>query len=119
MSAQPVHVSVAGLQRPQTPIICTCAVAVHRCLAIGGDTVISKSVRGLRPPEAGALLAAAVARLQARLACLPSACAVCRFHAFGITCLVLMLAAASLLMLWRLPGSLGPMQHAGCLLLNY
>ena len=44
---------------------------------MGGDTVISKSVRGLRPPEAGALLAAAVARLQARAACLRSACAVC------------------------------------------
>ncbi len=38
----------------------------RRCLAVGGDAVISKSVRGLRPPDAGALLVAAVARLQAR-----------------------------------------------------
>ncbi len=38
----------------------------RRCLAVGGDAVISKSVRGLRPPDAGALLVAAVSRLQAR-----------------------------------------------------
>ena len=56
-----------------------CALAVHRCLAVGGDTVISKSVRGLRPPEAGALLAAAVARLQARAPCLLGVRAACRF----------------------------------------
>ncbi|KAK9833465.1 hypothetical protein WJX81_007454 [Elliptochloris bilobata] len=39
---------------------------LEKCLAVGGDAVISKSVRGLRPPDAGALLAAAVARLQAK-----------------------------------------------------
>ena len=39
---------------------------LEKCLAVGGEAVISKSVRGLRPPDAGALLAAAVARRQAR-----------------------------------------------------
>ena len=78
---------------------------MHRCLAVGGDTVISKSVRGLRPPEAGALLSAAVARLQARVKCLQCLCCLQQL-VLGIVCPVPGLAPAFSLVLWGLLAAL-------------